>query len=398
MARTCIIIGGGVAGPATALALSRTGIHCSIYELRDEPSTIGGAINLTPNALRLLQDLDVEVSGCVVESIELFSIHTAQKLGEIPFGKEKGHARRILRKDLQQALLDALSKKGISVVYGSKLASVIDDSSKDKITATFANGTSVEANFIVGCDGTHSAVRLQCVEPDRKPEYTGVATAYAIIDTSAIKSKIHFQQTAVNMSQRGSLMTSYIDPEHAKLYLAAVMETKEQASKEGWRALGQDNESTLREINRRYRDTVLPCLPEMIDQVDNFFYYPVYKLGPFGKWSSGRVLLLGDAAHAMPPQGESIGLAIEDAVLLSRVLQKSPERSIPDSFSSYEKTRQPRIDAAYKEATSRWEKVKDRTWLQHRMVEWFTWAYLWYKWSTFESSHAYEVRNEAILE
>ncbi len=99
----------------------------------------------------------------------------------------------------------------------------------------------------------------------------------------------------------------------------------------------------------------------------------------------------------MPPQGESTGLAIEDAVLIARVLSRFSGESIQRAFDVYEKTRRPRIDAAYKEAISRWEKVKDKSWLMQKVVEWMTWAFLWYKMG-FETSVSYDVRKEEIVE
>ena len=300
MAKSCIIIGGGIAGPATALVLSRIGISCSIYELRDEPLTIGGAINLTPNALRVLKDLGVEVSGCVVASIEFWSMTVASKLGEMPFHEIDGHALRMLRKDLQQSLLVCVKQAGIGINYGSKLDSIHDDTTTNKITAIFSNGCSAEADFLVGCDGIHSAVRSKFVEPDRTPIYTGAAGAYAIMDLKSIESAVHFQDTALNMSRYGTVLTTFIDPERTKLYLAVVMEIKAQVS-EAWRAEGSDHEAILEEIHRRYDKSSIPCIPEMINQLDNkdMFLYPIFKLGPAGRWSRGRSILLGDAAHAV---------------------------------------------------------------------------------------------------
>lgn len=100
----------------------------------------------------------------------------------------------------------------------------------------------------------------------------------------------------------------------------------------------------------------------------------------------------------MPPQGESTGLAIEDGVLLARILASSNERSIEMTFQVYERTRRPRIDSAYKEAVSRWESVKNRSWLMQKVIEWLTWAFLWYKTNNFEKSISYDVRKEEIVE
>ena len=299
MIRNCIIIGGGVAGPATALALSKVGIQCSIYELRDTPATIGGAINLTPNALEILRDLGVEVSGCPVESIDLFSIYRNQKLGEIPFRKPGRQARRVLRKNLQDELLKAVDAAGIKVTYGSKLVAMVEDVENNKIRAKFSNGTSASAEFVIGCDGVHSAVRTVYVEPERAATYTGVASAYAFVPTSSIKSPVHFAATALNMSRSGSMLTSFHDQEKSSVYLAAVMQLPGQDSKESWKARGADKDSTLQEIHRRYRDSAFPCIPEMIDQVTEFVFYPVFALSAGGKWSRGNALLIGDAAHTV---------------------------------------------------------------------------------------------------
>jgi salicylate hydroxylase len=100
----------------------------------------------------------------------------------------------------------------------------------------------------------------------------------------------------------------------------------------------------------------------------------------------------------MPPQGESTGLAIEDGVLLARILSSSSEVSIQGAFRTYEKTRRSRIDTAYKEAVLRWENVKDRSWFMQKVIEWLMWAVLWYKMGAFESSLSYDVRKVEIVE
>ncbi len=413
MSKSCIVVGGGIAGPVTALALSKIGISCSIHELRDMPSSIGGAINLTPNALRVLKDLGVAVSGCTVTSIEFWSLHTASKLGEMPFRGTGGHALRMLRKDLQHSLLAAVEQAGIRITYSSKLNSIQEDTTTNKITAIFENGESVEADFLIGCDGIHSTVRSKYVEPDRKPIYTGTAGTYSIVDLDSIKSAVHFQDTALNMSRFGTVLTTFIDQEHTQIYLAAVMETQAQVS-ETWRAQGSHHKAILNDIHRRYEGSSIPCVPDLINQLEDLYLYPIFKLGPGGQWSHGKAILLGDAAHAvcssisasaikltrvqMPPQGEAAGLALEDAVLLVRVFQEYPDKSVSEVFAIYERTRRPRIDAAYKTANLRWENVKDKGWFNQKLFEWMFWAFLWVKGEGHQRNMAYEVQKEDLRE
>jgi salicylate hydroxylase len=99
----------------------------------------------------------------------------------------------------------------------------------------------------------------------------------------------------------------------------------------------------------------------------------------------------------MPPQGESTGLAIEDGVLLARVFEKFPDQPLSSVHESYEKTRRPRIDIAYKDTMARWEKVRDKTWLWQKFEEWVTWIYMWYKSDDFQKSFAYDVTKEEIV-
>ncbi|KAF4637640.1 hypothetical protein G7Y89_g449 [Cudoniella acicularis] len=193
-----------------------------------------------------------------------------------------------------------------------------------KVTAIFEDGREESADLILGCDGIHSAVRTKYVEPSRVPIYTNVAVAYSVIDGNGLSLPPHFHQTAMNSGRFGSLLTSYVDPDHSKIYLGAVMSMPEEKDKHGWR---------------------------------------------------------------MPPQGESTGLAIEDGVLLARILSShsgSEEVDIERAFRMYEKTRRPRIDRSYKEAVMRWESVKDKGWFLQKLIEWLMWVILWWKMSDFE--------------
>ena len=103
----------------------------------------------------------------------------------------------------------------------------------------------------------------------------------------------------------------------------------------------------------------------------------------------------------MPPQGESVGLALEDAVLLARVLERirkeEPDKQIQAAFASYEKTRRPRINSAFVEAARRSEHVRDRGWVMQKFIEFAVTGFVWVKGDGFEKAHEYDVRVEKIL-
>lgn len=100
----------------------------------------------------------------------------------------------------------------------------------------------------------------------------------------------------------------------------------------------------------------------------------------------------------MPPQGESTGLAVEDAVLLARILQSHTEAKedqsicIRKTISKYIALRTSRIDAAFEEANMRWENAKDAGWLLTMMKEWLARGFLWWTEKARDESYRYDVR------
>ena len=80
----------------------------------------------------------------------------------------------------------------------------------------------------------------------------------------------------------------------------------------------------------------------------------------------------------MPPQGESVGMALEDVMVFARLMAHHQTHSFADLFSAYERLRRKRIGAAYEEASFRWETVKDAGWLAQTLKEWMTPLFLWW--------------------
>jgi 2-polyprenyl-6-methoxyphenol hydroxylase-like FAD-dependent oxidoreductase len=238
--------------------------------------------------------------GSTTRSIEIFSALSGHKIGELSFrntDKIQYHALRIPRAQLLQGLLEALEKTSIKIEYGKKLVALTE--SEASVVATFEDGSSAKGDILLGCDGIHSIARMKLVDPMRAPVFSNTAAAYGMVPVSSISSPIHFEDTSVNTSRRGSLLTSFCDADRQTIYFAAVMEVKSELDHEGWKAQGSDRETTRKEVLSRFGGLKKPCLTEMVEGVEDLFFYPVYVLPPRGKWSSKRVMLLGDAAHAV---------------------------------------------------------------------------------------------------
>jgi len=191
---------------------------------------------------------------------------------------------------------------------------------------------------------------------------------------------------------------SYYDEAKTKIYAACVMETPSAESREGWKVKGDAKEALKTDIRERFGKSPQPLIDEVLDKMEEWYLYPVYKLPPKGKWWKERCLLIGDAAHAMPPQGESIGLAVEDVILLSRVMSKYPYKTHEELFELYEKLRRERIESAFAKAEWMWETVKDKGWFGGFMMEQFTGLFLNWTKKAKEDELAYDVRNIDLSE
>lgn len=244
------------------------------------------------------------------------------------------------------------------------------DESGDSVSLIFEDGSTATGDILLGCDGIHSATRLKHVEPERKSIYSGISNAFGFAPVRD-GQEFHFESTAINFSQRGMLLTSFHEPTHSSVYVGGLMQVEEIASRDGWKAAGADQAKVKADIKDRFRDAVLPAIPQLIDDAEDFYLWPVFTLSKGGKWATERTMLLGDAAHAMPPQGEATGIVFEDTVLFARCLMRWVELgssgSVKIPFEAYEKLRRARIDTAFEESKAVVNAVSDSGWFGHKV-------------------------------
>ncbi|EGX94712.1 salicylate hydroxylase [Cordyceps militaris CM01] len=431
-----VIVGAGPAGLSAALAIAQhpstttSPVRITVLELRREVRTIGGAVNMTPLALRYLDALGagarLRPRGHAASAIELVAHRTGRLLATLWPGVDALRVRR-------QAVVEALTEtaqhdvddpEALRIVYGAKVQSLEERDSDVRVTYTqdddapVSSEASIHADLVLGCDGIHSLVRRQLVEPGRPETYTGKCVAYGFIpatDADAARWTRHGGQPLVQhttLVQHGaeSLLLARHQPasleETTSLYLAAVMPVPVPPEKdagssrlEGW-ALRKaaDKESLRRAIADMFAGGAIGCLSEVLARCDDWFFYPVHMLPEGGVWSKGRVLLLGDAAHAMPPQGESTGVAIEDGVLLAHVLSRRPAgRSVPQMLADYEVLRRADVAALQKTSIARWNTPMPAGWVGRVIMEWMTWIVVSYL--NWTSNHfARDVRNLSLPE
>lgn len=161
--QTALVIGGGIAGPVAATALSMAGIDAAVYEARtpdpDSARGIGGSLALEPNgvaALRIVGADDAVRAAALPITRSIMSI--ASKPGrEMPTPKGLGPRQLIDRGALHRILRDVAERAGARIHHASKLIRV--DERPDGVTAHFADGNSASADVLIGADGVHSTVR-----------------------------------------------------------------------------------------------------------------------------------------------------------------------------------------------------------------------------------------------
>jgi len=333
-----IIIGAGIGGLTTGIALQQIGVDVDIYEREHQLKKVGAGLALWANALNALEQLGigdtVHRRGMATHVAGIRSnTGDALMVGDIKQLKNITDKPTVVihRAELQDILLGAFEG---DIHYAKQLSGY---KQSDKcISVTFADGTSAQADILIGCDGIHSAVRTQMF-PDAKPVYAGY-TAYRGI--------IEFDHTQVeSMWGEGwgfGKRFGILPVNQHQVYWYATLNADE-----GYVVpLENRQQLLLQQFEGWYtpvEDLLKATLPTSILQHD------AYDIAPLQSWSDGRVILSGDAAHAMTPNlGQGACQAIEDAVVLSKSIQQTD--SIENAIALFEARRIPRANAILKQS------------------------------------------------
>ena len=348
---TVAVCGGGIGGLATAIALRKFGLDVTVYEQTRQFARVGADINLTPNAVRALDGLGIGPAIRESAARPQFRISrtwdTGAETSRLPMGdsaeQQYGAPQLTMhRGDLMTALENRLPS-GV-VEMGRRVSGVADG------RIEFTDGSTASADVIVGADGIHSAVRTALLGREQ-PTFTGVVAFRAVVPTERVGELPNLDCFTKWWGPNPSTQIVTFPLNQGKDIFVFATCGQEEWTEESWTTPGSVTE--LRELYRDFH----PEARALLDACDDVLKSALYVRDPLASWTDGRAVLLGDAAHPMMPfMAQGAGMAIEDAVVLSRSLSLFDDPAV--ALQTYQETRLQRTSRIQRGSRSNeWLKV-----------------------------------------
>ncbi|CAL9286776.1 FAD-dependent monooxygenase [Streptomyces sp. SudanB182_2057] len=345
------IAGGGIGGLAAALACARSGLTVQVLERNPDFTELGAGIQLAPNAFRALDLLgvaeQVRASAVPVDSLRLLDARSAATLAELPLGpgyrKRFGNPYAVVhRGDLHAALLSACRAHGrITLLAGTEVTGY--ENTGGSVRVLTARGRAFEADALIGADGIRSKVRAQLVG-DGGPRVSGHTIHRAVVPMSDVPPELRWN--SVNLwAGAGWHLVHYPIARGEQLNLAV---TRDDGARRAVAGVPTD------------RDTVLSGFPDahsrarrLLELGRNWRTWVLCDRAPTRKWAERRVSLIGDAAHPMLQYAaQGACMALEDAVVLGRLLDGCPPDDVERRLERFVALRQERTALA--QQVSQW--------------------------------------------
>jgi salicylate hydroxylase/6-hydroxynicotinate 3-monooxygenase len=337
--RSIAIVGAGMGGLAVAATLRRVGIDAQLYEQAARFGRIGAGIQMMPNSMKVLRGIGIEHRLRRTAFAPYSHLNRIGDTGEItrelPMPESLYDAPYLCmhRADLHGALLSAVPPEIIHL--DKRLVGL--DQARGHVTLSFADGTLSSADGVIGADGVHSIVRDIVVGPD-EPIHRGRIAYRAVFPASLMRGfDIGRSRTKWWGSDR-HIVIYYTNNAKSEVYfVTSVPEPAEWVTRESWSSKGDVKE--LRAAYVGFHQDVR----NVLEACPDCHKWAILEREPLPRWSDGRVVLLGDAAHPMTPyMAQGAATSIEDAAVLARCLDAVAGDDIEGAFRRYEAHRKPR--------------------------------------------------------
>jgi salicylate hydroxylase/6-hydroxynicotinate 3-monooxygenase len=371
------IVGAGLGGLTVAATLRNAGFDVRVFEQAGRFARVGAGIQMMPNSMKVLRRIGIEDRVRHVAFQPYSHLNrvwdTGEILRELPMPEDLFGAPYLCmhRGDLHEALQGALPPEIIEL----KKELVGLDESPAGVTLSFRDGTTAAADLAIGADGVHSIVRDIIIGPD-EPVHKG-RIAYRSIFPSALMGGYDVGRSRTKWwGIDRHIVIYYTKPDRSEIYLiTSVPEPAEWLTRESWSTTGD-----VRELRKAY-EGFHPDVRSTVEACPNCHKWAILEREPLPAWSSGRVVLLGDACHPMTPyMAQGAATAMEDAAVLTRCLEAVDGDDYRTAFERYESHRKPR--------TSRIQAISSaNTWMKGGNED-TSWLYGYDAWNVnLESPH-----------
>lgn len=330
-----VIIGAGMGGLTTGIALKKFGHKVTIYEQTQKILPVGAAISLWSNGVKCLNYLGLSaqiaklggqmndlayVDGLTGETMTQFSLQPLiQEVGQRPYP--------VSRADLQNMLMDEFGREDIHL--GKRMVALEQQAGKVKLQ--FEDGDEVETELLIGADGTHSITRAYVLGEQVQRRYAGYVNWNGLVDISEDLAPAEQWTTYVGEGKRASLMP--VADQRFYFFLDVPL------------PVGLENDrSQYQNQLKEYFKGWCPQVQSLIERLDpqKTNRVEIHDIEPFLQFYKGHVVLVGDAAHSTTPDiGQGGCQAMEDAIYLARALQVNT-LGIEDALSRYQEKRNER--------------------------------------------------------
>ena len=325
-----VIVGAGIAGLCAAKGLRLLGWDVEVYEQAPELKPLGAGLSLSANALRALRKLGL-LEAVIAEAQPIHRVDLLDEKGGLlqstdlrRFDLTYGHPSMVVihRGSLHCALLSGLPRSAVRL----GMECVHARQTSDRAILTFANGETIEAELVLACDGIHSAIR-NAIFPQSHERFARYTCWRAIAPGNPVQmDKVRLTETW-GPGKRFGLAAI---PGNEVYWFACC-----GADRMDDPALAKMDLPSLQALFGGFHDPI----PQVLRATppDALIWTDIVDLAPMPSFARGRVVLLGDAAHAVTPDlGQGAGLAIEDAATLTLLLGRYP---VDRAFQEYDARR-----------------------------------------------------------
>ncbi|BCT89252.1 FAD-dependent urate hydroxylase HpxO [Acinetobacter variabilis] len=331
------IIGAGMGGLTTGIALKKFGHKVTIYEQAEKILPVGAAISLWSNGVKCLNYLGLTeqvaklggqmdqlayIDGLTGDTMTQFSLlPLIEEVGQRPYP--------VARADLQNMLMDEFGREDIQL--GKKMVELQEQ--KDGVLVKFSDGTEIKTDLLIGADGTHSITRAYVLGEQVSRRYAGYVNWNGLVEISEKLTPADQWTTFVGQGKRVSLMPVA----DGKFYFFFDVPLPVGL---------ENNRAEYKTLLKQYFEGWCAPVQHLIDALDEqkTNRVEIHDIEPFAQFYKGRVVIVGDAAHSTTPDiGQGGCQAMEDAIYLARSLQINT-LGLEDALKRYQNKRNERAN------------------------------------------------------